>query len=168
VHNSNFTRSSQPVVLHLLQPEALLAACYVTQVSVKATGPNSLLALKLRGLAGAAVRKLLAEQGPGCSSGSSSSSNSVTMALKLAPPFHNTSAELQVGGDAASVSVSVSWVGPGAANGGTCVNAVPALFRKHWNLICVWDPALAYHHFSPLPVSCSGAHQLNCCVGGQP
>jgi hypothetical protein len=54
-------------------------------------------------VAGAAVRKLLADKGH-WSQVSSSSNNSVTMALKLAPPFHNTSAEVQVGPAAASLN----------------------------------------------------------------
>jgi hypothetical protein len=90
----------------LLVCNSLLPWCWCNlQVSVKATGPNSLSALKLRGLAGAAVRKLLADKGPG-SDGSSSSSNSVTMALKLAPPFHNTSEEVQVRAAAAAAAAA--------------------------------------------------------------
>uniref|UniRef100_A0A383WPB6 Protein kinase domain-containing protein n=1 Tax=Tetradesmus obliquus TaxID=3088 RepID=A0A383WPB6_TETOB len=66
----------------------------VHKAAVKAIGPNSLSALKLRGSAGAAVSQLLA--GAAAAAGSSAgSSSSVTMALKMAPPFHSTSAEVQ-------------------------------------------------------------------------
>jgi hypothetical protein len=80
--------------------------CFFTfkQVAVKAFGPNSLSSLKLRGSAGATVSQLLSGKAPpGSAGGSSSSSNSVTMALKLAPHFHNTSWEVQVSAVAAAV-----------------------------------------------------------------
>lgn len=56
------------------------------------------------------MSRLLPGKGPGSDVGS----NSVTMALKLAPPFQNTSWEVQVGAAAASVGqvvvVRAGWL----------------------------------------------------------